>query len=204
MRAEAMQFAGRQIQRHHAAADAVDHDQVDGEILDKKLGLVLERLLVERMQDGMPGSIGRGAGALRGALAEIGGHAAERPLVDLAFLGARKRHAVVLQFDNRGHRLAAHVLDRVLVAEPVGTLDGVVHMPLPAVRAHVAERSAHAALCRYRVAAGRKHLGNTGGRESGCGHAQGSAQAGAAGADDDDIVSVVDQLVIICHRSGPE
>src|SRR3546814_14611333 len=66
-------------------------------------------------------------------------------LVDLAFLGARERHALVLEFDDRRDRLAAHVFDRVLVAQPVRALDGVVVVVAPVVRTHVAQRGRDAA-----------------------------------------------------------
>ena len=53
-------------------------------------------------------------------------------------------------------RHLAHVLDRVLVAEPVRALDRVVHVPEPVVLGHVAERGADAALRRDRVRARRE------------------------------------------------
>jgi hypothetical protein len=65
------------------------HDQVDGEILDEELGVVLQRLAVERVQDRVAGPVGGGTGALhRRAFAVILHVAAERALVDLAVLGA--------------------------------------------------------------------------------------------------------------------
>ena len=153
---------------------------------------VAQRLAVERVQHGVAGAVGGGAGALRRrALAELGGHAAERALVDLAVLGAAERHAVVLELVDGGGRVAAQVFDGVLVAEPVGALDGVVHVPAPVVRPHVAERRGDAALRRDRVRARREHLGDAGGLQAGLGAAERGAQAGAAGADDDDVVGVV-------------
>jgi hypothetical protein len=120
LRAEQVQGALGHVQRKHAAAGAVlVHDQVEREVLDEELRVVRQRLLVQRVQDRVAGAVGGGAGALRGALAVVRGHAAERTLVDLAVLGAAERHALVLQLDDRGDRLAAHVLDRVLVAQPV-------------------------------------------------------------------------------------
>ena len=65
-----MQRAFGHIQREHAAADTVAvHDQVEREIFDEEARVMLERLLVERVQDRVAGAVGRGAGALRGALA---------------------------------------------------------------------------------------------------------------------------------------
>ena len=54
----------------------------------------------------------------------------------------------MLQLVDRFRRVAAHIFDGVLVAEPVGTLDGVVHVPAPVVLAHIAKRGGDAALRR--------------------------------------------------------
>ncbi len=201
--AEHMQRAIGQIPGHHAPAGAgVVHDQVQREVFDEEFGVVLERLLVKRVQDGMAGAVGGGAGALGDALAVIGGHAAERPLINLAFLGAREGHAVVLQFEDRRDRLAAHVFDGVLIAQPVGTLDGVVEMPLPHVGAHVAERRRHAALSRHGVAAGGKYLGQAGRLQSFLRHAKSGAQPSAAGADHDHVVIVMNEWVCVGHETS--
>ena len=145
------------------------------------------------MQHRVAGAVGGGARTLGDAFAEIGRHAAERALIDFPRLGARERHAVMLEFDDRRDGLAAHVLDGVLVTEPIRALDGVVHVPAPIVRPHVAERRAHAALCRDRMAAGRKDLGDTGRREALGGHAE-VARKPARRTDDDDVVLVFDRL----------
>ena len=64
----------------------------------------------------------------------------------------------MLQLQDNFGGVAAHVLDRILVAEPVGALDGVVHVPLPGVVRHVGQRRSNPALCRDGVAARREHL----------------------------------------------
>ena len=188
-----MQRAVFQAQRDDAAAGAVlIHDQVDGEVLDEELGGVAQRLAVERVQHGVAGAVGGGAGALRRrALAEVGGHAAEGALVDLPVLGAAEGDAVVLELVDRGGRVAAQVLDGVLVAEPVGALHRVVHVPAPVVVAHVADRRGDAALGRDRVRARREHLGDARRLEAGLRAAERRAQARAARADDDDVVGVL-------------
>ena len=48
-----------------AAGAVIIHHEIDREILDEKLGLVLERLLVEGVKDGMTGTVGGGGGSLR-------------------------------------------------------------------------------------------------------------------------------------------
>ena len=190
-----MQRAVGHVDRDDAAALAVLHDQVDGEVLDEELRFVAQRLLIQRVQHRVTGAIRGRAGALRRALAVVRGHAAERTLIDAAILGARERHAVVLELDHRAGRFLAHELDRVLIAEPVRALDGVVHVPAPVVLAHVAERRADAALRGDRVAARREHLGDAGGRQPRVREAERRAQTGAAGADDDDVVGVIDELI---------
>ena len=130
-----------------------------------------------------------------GPFAHVLGHAAERALVDLALGGAAERHAHMLELDDRGGRLAAQIFDRVLVAEPVGALDGVVHVPGPVVRAHVAEAGGDPALRGDGVASGREDLGDAGGLQPVLGRAHRRAEAGAAGADDDDVIGVIDDLV---------
>ena len=195
--AEAVQRAVVELQGHHAAADAVlVDDQVDGEVLDEELRRVPQRLAVEGVQHGVAGAVGHRAGAHgRRALAVLGGHAAERALVDLAVLGARERHAVVLQLVDRGRGVAAQVLDGVLVAQPVGALHRVVHVPAPVVRPHVAERRGDAALGRHRVRAGGEHLGDAGGSEARLGAAERGAQTGAAGAHHHHVVGVIGERI---------
>src|SRR5262249_14191661 len=123
--------------------------------------------------------------------AVAGGHAAERPLVDLALLSAREGQAIVLKLVDGGGRLAAEILDRVLVAEPVGAFDRVVHVPAPVVLAHIAELGGYAALGRTRVRARRKPLGDAGRLQASLAAAQRRAQAGAAGTDHHDAIGVV-------------
>ncbi len=191
--AEAVDGAVVHVERDDAAAAAVlVHDQVDGEIFDVELGRMPQRLAVHGVQHGVAGAVGGGAGALRGALAVMGGHAAERALIDLAvFFAARERQAPVLQLVDGFRRVAAEIFDGVLVAEPVGTLDGVVHVPAPVVLAHVAERGGDAALRRHRMRAGGEHLGDAGGAQAGLAAADHGAQAGAAGADHHHVVAVI-------------
>jgi hypothetical protein len=100
LRAETVQRAVGHVERDYPAAGAILHDQVDREVLDEEPRLVLERLLIERVQHRVPGAVGGRAGSLRGALAVVRRHAAERTLVDAAVLGARERHAVVLELDH--------------------------------------------------------------------------------------------------------
>src|SRR5689334_24986045 len=150
----------------------------------------------------MAGAIGSRAGALRLGLAILRGHAAERPLVYLAVVGARERHAPMLQLVHGFRRVADHVFDRVLVAEPVRSLDGVVHVPTPVVGMHVAERGRDATLRRDRVRAGRKHLGDAGGAQARLAAAYHGPQARAAGANHDHVVGVIFDRIGLAVAGG--
>ena len=67
-------------------------------------------------------------------------------LVDLALGSPGEGHAVVFQLDDGLGRLPGHVVDGVLVAQPVRPLDCVVHVPPPVVRLHVAKGGVDSAL----------------------------------------------------------
>ena len=53
------------------------HDEIEREIFDKELGAVAEALLVEGVQQRVPGAVGSGTGAFRQPLAPLHGVAAE-------------------------------------------------------------------------------------------------------------------------------
>ena len=167
LRSEAMDRTIVHAQRDDAAALAVLHDQVERKIFDEEVGVVLQALLVERVKHRMAGAVRGGAGALRRRpLAHVLRHSAERALVDLAVGPAAERHARMLELDDRRRSFADHIFDRVLVAEPVGALDGVVHVPGPVVRTHVAEAGGDPALRGDGMAARREDLGDAGGLQS--------------------------------------
>src|SRR5205085_428406 len=158
---------------------------------------VLQALLVERVKHGMAGTVGCRAGALRRrSFAHVLRHSTECALIDLPVRSAAERHSGVLELDDCGRSLAAKVFDRVLVAEPIRSLDGVVHVPGPMVRAHVAEARGNAALRRDSMAARREDLRDAGGLQPLVRRAHSGAKTCSAGADNDDVVAVIDDLVV--------
>jgi hypothetical protein len=153
---------GRELVRDHAAAGAVDHDQVEHVELVEERDLVLDRLLVERLQDHVAGAVGRVAGALDGALAELARVAAELALGDLALRRAAERQAHVLELVDGLDHLDGERLRHVLVGQVVTALDRVEGVPLRVVFGHVAQSRADAALRRTRVRARRVELADDG------------------------------------------
>ena len=111
-----IQVAGFEFQRSDADHVALGvADQVERHPLHEEVGFGLDVLLVQRVQHGVAGAVGSGAGALHGLLAIVGGMAAEGALVDRAVGVAVERHAEVFQFDHHVRSLAAHELDGILV-----------------------------------------------------------------------------------------
>mmetsp|Transcript_3468 Transcript_3468/g.4859 ORF Transcript_3468/g.4859 Transcript_3468/m.4859 type:complete len:531 (-) Transcript_3468:80-1672(-) len=199
LRPQAMQRAVLHAHGGHAHAGPVLHHQVQGEVLDEVGGVEGQRAPVQRVQHRVARAV-RGARAAVGlaALAEVQALAAERALVDLALLRAAEGQPELLQLQHRLGRLAAHVVDGVLVAQPVAALDRVVHVPPPVVLGHVRQRGVDAALGRHRVRPGGEELGDAGGLEPGLGQAHGRAQAGAARAHHHRVVGVVHYCVFGC------
>ena len=129
-------LAGFHLQRGHAQHVTVGvTDKIERHPFDEELRLRAHVALVERMQHRVAGAIGGGASTLHRLLAEVRRMAAERTLVDGAVRIAVEWHAEMLEFVDDLGRHAAHELDRILVAEPVGALDRVVHVPEPVVLA---------------------------------------------------------------------
>ena len=133
-------LAGFHFQRGDAEHIAFQvANQIECHPLDKKLRVRKHVALVQRMQHRVTGAVSGTAGTLHRFFTEILGMTTEGALINSAILIAVKRHAEVFEFDDRLRRSFAHELDRILVAQPVGALDGVVHMPVPIVLAHVAQ-----------------------------------------------------------------
>ena len=100
-----------------------------------------------------------------------------------------KTYAHVLELDHHLGGATAHVFDRVLVAQVVGALDGIVHVPVPVVLGRVAERRGDAALRCDSVRARRKDLAQHRDPQPGARELERGAQARAPGAHDDRIES---------------
>ena len=140
---------------------------------------VLHQLLVEHVQDRLAGDVGDVGGALhRGA--------AERAQVEVAGRVAVERDADVLEVQDLGRRLRAHDLDRVLVAEVVGALDGVERVRAPVVVG--VDRGVDPARRGDRMRAHRMDLAHDRDTGAGVGRGQRGALTGKTRADDQDVV----------------
>ena len=137
--------------------------QVQHVELVEELDVLLDAVLVERLQDHVAGAVRGVAGPAHGGLAVVAGVPAEAALVDPALGRAVERQAHLLQVEDRVDGLLGHDLGGVLVDQVVTALDGVERVPLPVVLLDVGQRGAHAALRRAGVGAGGVELGDHGG-----------------------------------------
>ena len=89
VRAEPVERAVLHVESHDADTLAVLHDQVEREVLNEEVGVVTERLAVERVEESVASTVCRSRAAVGLAtLAVLEGLATERALVDLALLGS--------------------------------------------------------------------------------------------------------------------
>ncbi len=173
----------------HRTARGLGEHQVQRVELVEELDVVLDAVLVQRLQDHVAGAVGGVAGSAYRGLAVVAGVPAEAALVDAALGGAVERHPHFLQVQHRVDGFLAHDLDRVLVGEIVAALDGVEGVPFPVVVFDVGQRRAHAALGSAGVAAGRVELGQHRRAHPGSG-LHGRPHSGTTRADDHHVVSV--------------
>ena len=178
-------LAGAQVDGDEAG-DAVfigcDVEQVELVVEDD---VVLQAVLVERVEDDVAGLV------LRVAAARVA-CAAKGTLCDAALVVAGVGDAHALELEDQLRHAAAEELDGVLVCQVVGALDRVEDVALNGVGLIAeAERGVHAALSGAGVAAGGEHLGDDGnGLAAVRGGVERRLHAGASGAYDDDVVLV--------------
>ncbi len=121
--------------------------------------------------------------------------ASESSLINLAFFGSAEGHAVALELEHGLGRLAAHVVDGVLVAEPVTALDRVVGVPAPVIFRDVAERGVDSALGGHGVTARGEEFGDAGGLVALLDQAERGAETCSAGPDHHGVIGMVDDVV---------
>mmetsp|Transcript_26177 Transcript_26177/g.71816 ORF Transcript_26177/g.71816 Transcript_26177/m.71816 type:complete len:667 (-) Transcript_26177:261-2261(-) len=191
----------------HNDADALGpvlaHEQIQAKVLDEIGRVKGQGASVQCVEHGVTGPIGGGAAAVcLSALAVLKRLAPKGPLVDLSVLGSAKGHSERLELDDRLRSLPAHVMDGILVSEPVASLDRVVHVPPPVVLGHVAEGGVDSALGCHRVRASGKELGHAGRLESGFRQPHGGTQTRTSGADHYGVVLVVHDRVVALQSGG--
>lgn len=93
-------------------------------------------------------------------------------------------------------------MDSILITQPVGTLDGIVHVPEPVIGMHVTKSSVDTTLGGHGVGTGREKLGDTSGVEASLGETESSTETSTTGTNNDSIVLVVDNGVLLGQMRG--
>mmetsp|Transcript_1013 Transcript_1013/g.1590 ORF Transcript_1013/g.1590 Transcript_1013/m.1590 type:complete len:256 (-) Transcript_1013:167-934(-) len=179
------------------------HQQIQTKILDKVRGIKCQGSSVESVEHGMSSTIGGSSTSMcLSPFAVMQRLTAECSLVDLSFFGSREGHSETFQLQDSLRRLSTHVMNGVLVAQPIAALDGIVHVPAPVVFGHVAQGGIDASLRRHGVTSRGKQLGDAGRFESGFAQTHGGSKAGTAGPHHHGVVLVIDHRVIADDVSG--
>lgn len=195
-RLEPMQRPILEVEGDNAPTRTVIHEKIESEVLDEVVAIVFKRLSVQGVEEGVAGAVGDAAAPMRlPALSEVQRLSTEGALVDPSVFRSGKRHAVVFQLENGLGGLAGHVVYGILVAEPIGAFDGVVHVPFPVVVFHVPDGRVDAALRCDGVGTGGEEFGDDGGFEASIDEPERCSQPGPTGSHNDCIVFVIDHLV---------
>ncbi len=184
-----LQAAAHQVPADDADTPLVLDHEAPREVLlvhlHRPLVHPLHELLVEHVNEHVPGDVGRVHGSRRA-------RGAERPLRELALVVAREHTAPVLELVDVARRLVREDLDRVLVSEVVGALDSVIRVRLGTVLGGVAERRVDAALCGAGMAARRVQFRHDADVRAGVESLDRRPHSGASGPNDHDVVHDTD------------
>ena len=184
---EGVNFAGVNLIGDRTFAHAIFNDEVEYLEFIKEVDIVLDALLVERLQNHVAGAVGGVACTAHRGFTIVARVAAKGALGNLPFGCAVEGQAHVLQLDDHINRLAAHNFNGVLVAQIVRPLDGVVGVPFPMVFFMVAQCGADTTLGSACVRTSRIQFAQHGG-VGGFGGVQSRHQTGTAGTNHEHII----------------
>ena len=200
---EAVDGAVFKAEGHDTDALLAVHDEVEGVVLDEVGGVVGEGATVEGVEHGVAGTIGGSSGSVGLTTFTVFlGLTTEGSLVDLAVLASGEGETVVLQLTDGTGGFTAHVVDGVLVTEPIGTLDGIVEVPSPVIGVHVTQSGIDTTLSGDGVGTSGEELGNDGGLEAIFRKTHSSTKTSTTSTDDDTIVLVVNNRISVGEVLG--
>ena len=182
---------------HDSAALVTLHNEVHGEVLDEEDTVVAEGTSEERVEHGVTGTIGNGAASVSlTSLAVVNGLTAEGSLVNLAFASSGEGHTVGFELTDGDGSLSGHVLNGILVTEPVGSLDSVIEVISPVILVHVTEGGVDSTLSGDGMRPSGEQLRNASGLETSLGKSEGGSETGTTSSDDDGIILMINDGVV--------
>ena len=125
---------------HNTSAVFTFHNEIKREILNEEYAIISECSAEEGVKHRMTSAISDSAAAIcLTAMTKILRLSSKGSLIDFTLFSSAKWHTVGFKLENRLWSLFGHVVDSVLISEPITTFDSVVKMPSPIVRMHVSE-----------------------------------------------------------------
>lgn len=196
MRSESVESTVFHVESNDTDTFSIFHDQVNGKVFDEEVGVVSQRLSVEGVQHGVSSSVSGGSTSVGlSTLSVVERLTTEGSLVDLSLLCSGKGKTEMLELNDGSRSLSTHVVDSILVSQPVGTLDSVVHVPPPVIFGHVTQCGIDTTLSCYSVRSRGEQLGDTGGVKTGLCETESGSKTRSTSSYDDGIVLVVNDWV---------
>ena len=126
---ENVDFASAKLNGNHTTARIIIQDHINNMELVEEVDIIFDALLVERLQNHVPGTVCCVAGAAHRLLSKVAGMPAEASLADPPLWSAVKRQAHVFQFDHSVNRFFCQHFRGILIAEIITPLYSVIGVP---------------------------------------------------------------------------
>ncbi len=209
VRLEAVPLTVLDVEGHYTTASTVLHDEVGGKVLNEEHAVVADGLTIEGVKHCVASTVSSGSTTVGLAAAtEVERLTTEGTLVDSAVSGTGEGKTSSLELEDGVGSLLAHVVNGILVTEPVGTLDRVVGVPTPVVLGHVAEGSVDTTLGSDGVGTSGEELGNASSLVTLGSKTESSTKTSTTGTNNNSIVFVINdgvrlgRLLSSSRRSG--
>mmetsp|Transcript_12168 Transcript_12168/g.17734 ORF Transcript_12168/g.17734 Transcript_12168/m.17734 type:complete len:264 (+) Transcript_12168:750-1541(+) len=191
------------------------HHQIHCKVFNEVCGIKRQRPPIKGVQHSMTRTIRSTGTPIRlSPFSKIQTLTPKCPLVNLTLIRPGKGKSKLLQFQHSLGGLTTHVMNGILVTQPIASLDSIIHMPAPIIFVHVSKGGIDSSLGCHGVGTGGEEFGDAGGFESCFRETHGGTEACSSGSNDDGIVFMVDNCVIsleagregtgcrCCYRGG--
>ena len=116
------------------------HYQIHGKVLNEEDAVETKSSTKESVKHRVPCSISHSTTSIcLTSSSEIFRLTSEGSLIDLSFFGSAEGHTIRLKFQDSLWCLLGHIVNSILVSEPITSLDCVIEVPSPIVLMHVSE-----------------------------------------------------------------
>ena len=104
--------------------------------------IVTQGLTIQGVQESVTRTIRSGGTTTRlTSLSKLQRLTSERTLIDRSIRITRKGDTITLQLNHRSRSLTTHILNRILISQPIRALHRVVCMPTPVILTHISKGS---------------------------------------------------------------